>query len=60
MSTLVRNSLMKTQNERIVDLEKKVEKLENDYDILAYLLEEKNGCACGGQNCGPTYQQTKD
>lgn len=55
---------MKSQHERIVDLEEHITQLQRDFDILVTFINvgaTKDECDCGGQcGCGPTYKQIKE
>lgn len=50
--------MMKTQYERIEELETRLDRAIERIIILEEIADDK--CACGGQNCGPTYKPTKD
>lgn len=54
MQTLAVDKMMKTQYERLDELEEKVNNIERDLNILVQFITSvpvESSCACGGQGC---------
>lgn len=56
MPTLARTQMMKSTQERIKDLEIRLDRAIERIITLEEITDEK--CECGGQSCGPTYKPT--